>query len=133
MNAEKSALICRIWETSGWYGRRRLRALNLVQHFCPFIAIFTRLCSSFQMVNCSTSPVSSGMWRLARSVSPRANFLLIQRPFFRSTCCRAFAPVGPLVRQTPQFDKCTSRLLLNTKAVPPTGSWMAKMMIMRVL
>lgn len=36
----------------------------------------------------------------------------------RSTCSRAFTPVGLLVRQTQQFDKCTSQLLWSTKKRP---------------
>lgn len=97
-------------------------ALILLQHFCPFIAIFTLLCSHFQMVNHSASCVPG---RLERSVSPvqfHISCWFAARVFsfflLRSTCSRAFTPVGLLVRQTQQFDKCTSQLLWSTKKRP---------------
>lgn len=108
---------------SGLQGAQKLWILSSISVL--FIAISTQV----------SRWLTAARGRFSRSVSPRviSHFLLIRRPFFRSHLPQCLHPCRAACQTNPAVWWVHLTAPLQNKSHPPTGSWMAKMMIMRVL
>ena len=107
------------------------------KHLCPLPLFVLRCPRLSRWLTAARFPVTGGKCEDLQDPPlfslPLCNFTLPvdSAPVSEERLLSCFHPRRAAACQ--QFDKCTSRLLPSTKAVPPTGSWMAELMIMRLL